>query len=57
MHVICNLLAHYHVTLHWCRSKPRDDMAGLGIALPEPLLGEDAKSCFKRFKVCAAANE
>ena len=32
-------------------------MAGLGIALPEPLHGEDAKSWFKRFEVCAAANE
>jgi len=32
-------------------------MAGLGIALPELLLGEDAKSWFKRFEVCAAANE
>lgn len=32
-------------------------MAGLGITLPEPLHGEDAKSWFKRFEVCAAANE
>ena len=32
-------------------------MAGLGIALPELLHGEDAKSWFKRFQVCAAANE
>jgi len=32
-------------------------MAGLGIALPEPLHGEDIKSWFKRFEVCAAANE
>ena len=32
-------------------------MAGLGIALPEPLHGEDAKSWFKRFEVCAVANE
>ena len=32
-------------------------MAGLGIALPEPLHGEDAKLWFKRFEVCAAANE
>ena len=32
-------------------------MAGLGIALPEPFHGEDPKSWFKRFEVCAAANE
>ena len=38
-------------------AETRDDMAGLGIALPEPLHGEDAKSWFKRFEVCAAANE
>ena len=32
-------------------------MAGLGIALPEPLHGEDAKSWFKDLEVRAAANE
>ena len=30
---------------------------GTGIALPEPLQGDDAKSWFKRFEVCAAAND
>ena len=32
-------------------------MAGLGIALPEPLHGDDAKSWLKRFEVCTAENE
>ena len=31
-------------------------VSGTGIALPEVLRGEDAKSWFKRFKVCARAN-
>lgn len=30
---------------------------GVGLALPEPLQEDDAKSWFKRFEVCAAANE
>ena len=30
---------------------------GGGLALPEPLQGDDARSWFKRFEVCAAANE
>ena len=30
--------------------------SGTGIALPEVLRGEDAKSCFKRFEVCTGAN-
>ena len=30
---------------------------GTGIALPEPLQGDDAKSWFKHFEVCAAAND
>ena len=38
-------------------AETRDNMAGLGIALPEPLHGEDAKLWFKRLEVCAAANE
>ena len=38
-------------------AETRDDVAGLGIALPEPFHGEDAKSWFKRFEVCSAANE
>ena len=31
--------------------------SNVGLALPEPLLDDDAKSWFKRFEVCAAANE
>ena len=31
--------------------------SGVGISLPEVLHGEDARSWFKRFEVCAAANE
>ena len=31
--------------------------SNVGLALPEPLLDNDAKSWFKRFEVCAAANE
>ena len=38
-------------------AETRDNMAGLGIALPVPFHGEDAKSWFKRFEVCAATNE
>ena len=38
-------------------AETRDDMAGLGIALPEPFHGEDAKSWFNRFEICAVANE
>lgn len=38
-------------------AETRDDIAGLGIALPEPLHGEDAKSLFKCFEVCAVPNE
>ena len=30
---------------------------GHGLALPEPLQDEGARSWFKRFEVCAAANE
>ena len=30
---------------------------GHGLALPEPLQDEGAKTWFKRFEVCAAANE
>lgn len=30
---------------------------GVGLALPEPLQDGDARSWFKRFEVCAAANE
>ena len=30
--------------------------SGTGIALPEVLRGEDAKSWFKHFEVCAGAN-
>ncbi len=29
----------------------------VGLALPEPLQEDDARSWFKRFEVCAAANE
>ena len=32
-------------------------MASSTICLPEPLQHEDARSWFKRFKLCAAANE
>ena len=31
--------------------------SGVGLALPEPLQEDDARSWFKRFEVCAAANE
>ena len=31
-------------------------VTGTGITLPVPLQGDDAKSWFKRFEVCAAAN-
>ena len=31
--------------------------SNVGLALPEPLLDNDAKSWFKRFEVCSAANE
>ena len=31
--------------------------SGVGISLPEALHGEEAKSWFRRFEVCAAANE
>lgn len=31
--------------------------ASTGLALPEPLLDGDARSWFKRFEICAAANE
>ena len=30
--------------------------AGRNLALPEPLEGEDAKSCFKCHEVCGTAN-
>ena len=43
--------------LHYIGAETRDDMAtGVGLALPEPLHDEDAKSWFKRYEVCAAAN-
>ena len=31
--------------------------ASTGLALPEPLLDGNARSWFKRFEICAAANE
>ena len=31
--------------------------SGVGISLPEALHGEEAKSWFRRFEVCAASNE
>ena len=37
-------------------AKTWDMVSGTGITLPEVLRGEDAKSWFKRFEVCAGAN-
>ena len=43
----------FHITL-----VPKPGMASsVGLALPEPLQDSDARSWFKRFEVCAAANE
>ena len=44
--------------LHWCRNPGLIEMAsGSSICVPEPLQHEDARSWFKRFELCAAANE
>ena len=64
-YVYASLYIKSDVTRYWTLStlldyigaETWDDMAGLGIALPEPLHGEDAKSWFKHFEVCAAANK
>ena len=37
--------------------KPGRMASSVGLALPEPLQDKDAKSWFKRYEVCAAANE
>ena len=37
--------------------KPATMASGVAISVPEMLHGEDARSWFKRFEVCAAANE
>ena len=37
--------------------KPGTMASGVGISLPEVLQGDNAKSWFKRFEVCAVANE
>ena len=37
--------------------KPGTMAMGVGLALPEPLQDGDARSWFKWFEVCAAANE
>ena len=37
--------------------KPGTKATGIGLALPEPLQDGDVRSWFKRFEVCAAANE
>ena len=42
--------------LHWCRN-PGAMASGVGLAVPEPLQEDDARSWFKHFEVCAAANE
>ena len=50
----------YIVDLHWCRNPGQliEMASGSSICLPEPLRQhEDARSWFKRFELCAAANE
>ena len=46
-------------SLHWCRNpgKRGKIASGIGLALPEALQDRDARSWFKRFEVCAVANE
>ena len=43
--------------LYYIGAETRDMASGHGLALPEPLQDSDARSWFKRFEVCAAANE
>ena len=38
-------------------AETRDKMAVSSICLPEPLQYDDARSWFRRFELCAAANE
>lgn len=55
------LLSQLHVSseklsFDYTGAETREMASGTGVALPEVLRGEDAKSWFKRFEVCAAAN-
>ena len=48
-----------HIVLHWCQNPGDKSMAtsmGGGIVLPEHLQDDNARSWFKHFKACRAAN-